>query len=702
MKNTKLIALVAVLVVITLVVSIVVATNNDKKVASQLEQQVKDYESEIAQLNKTLDEFKAGLITATEALEALKEANIKLENWDKASDVMINKIAELEKALADFKASKVVYKEDGKTVLVSFNDQYNFTYAYGHNYQTATTAPETVTYHAAQFNELLELAKLDIYRAASIEDMNAIISNFKKDIAKVQTIRELLLSTLEKVNKGGVTYDDYNDLVLASYLYNVIKVTNPAMFNAPVSEDDKGEQVELAEELEALKEEFKPLVVANFIKLVDALPAKALLAPTHFDAVTRAREEQAFVLYLYGAKDEAGLRKDKWERETTYARTDAALKVLEARVDFIKTSIIPGANTINALLDTYKEYDFIANRASRDVIVNIEKKIAGWEKLNVIITDPKDYEWNEELYNLVNRDVLAGYEAKLQANVADLKADAEEFIATVETLGVITHNSKDVLAAVEASYWTYSSKCVAQLLSVADADYVIGYDLGEGVVAAWNNLATCKATYTAIMNKIAEIETAITGITKLVCVQTVHHAVDPATGAAVTVPTCNCTDAMKQRVLDETTYTLGGATMDATLANIETLIVDLLNYKGEDETGINPDLLALYKTARIGHFVANAKANVVAAKATQVAAGYDVALANEVEKVLLAEIDRRALVNYTFTVACQTEHKDPVTGKTLACDCTRLPLVTDATTKSLLDFTVSYCEGMFVKEQAAQ
>ena len=704
MKNTKLIALVAVLVVITLVVSIVVATSNDEKVAAKLEQQVADYEKEIAVLNKTLDDLNAGLITATQALEALKEANVKLENWNKASDAMISKIEELEKAYEDFKASKVVYAEDGETVLIDFDDQYDFSYAYGYNTQIDNKVPaDAWTYHSAQFSELKNLAILNIYRAASIEDMNTIISNFKKDIAKVPTIRELLLSTIETVNKDGVAYSDYNDLVLASYLYNEIKETNPKMFTAPATLEDKGEQVELAEELEALKEEFKPLVVENFIKLVDELPEVPFLAPSSAKAVEAARNEKKFVDYLYGATEEAKLHTDKWNRKTLYAKHIVTLEAAEARM-VVVAQIKAAADLLNETIDTFKTYEFIANRASRDVIVSLENAVIAWETKWVIITEEKDHEWNEELYNLVNRAALAGYEAKLQANVADLKDIAEEFIASVETLGVITHNSKEVLDAVVASYWTYSDKAVAQLLSVADADYVIGYDLGEGVVAAWNNLAKLNSIYTTIMNKIDGINKAITAITKLVCVQTVHHDVDKD-GNVVEIPTCNCTDAMKDRVLDETKYTLGGSTMDTTLADIEDKIVELLHFEGEDVSGINQELLGLYKTARIGHYVANAKANVETARAAAVANGFNEAEALEIATVLNDRIDVRAKNDYTFTLECTATHKDPVTGKDLACDCRengKLTLVVDATTKSILDFDQTTCNGMFVTEQPLQ
>lgn len=710
MKNTKLIALVAVLVVITLVVSIVVATSNDEKVAADLEQQVADYEKEIAVLNKTLDELNAGLITATQALEALKEANVKLENWNKASDAMVSKIEELNKAYEDFKASKVVYAEDGKTVVISFADQYSFSYAYGYNTQIVgvnNVPADAWTYHSAQFTELLSLATLDIYRAASIEDMNTIISNFKKDIAKVPTIRELLLSTIETVNKGGVTYSDYNDLVLASYLYSVIKTTNTNMFTAPATLEDKGEQVELAEELEALKEEFKPLVVENFIKLVDELPEVPFLAPSSAKAVEAARNEKTFVEYLYGATEEAKLHTDKWSRKTLYAKHIDTLLAAEARM-VVVAQIEAAAKLVNATIDSFKTYEFIANRASRDVIVSLENAVIAWETTWTIITESKDHEWNEELYNLVNRAAIEGYEAKLQAKVAELKALADSYIDTINNIGVITHNSKDVLDGARVAYKTFLDAAEAKLLSAEDVDYVIGYELGEGVVAAWNNFAACVARYNTIINTITGIENAIKTLTKLECQATTHTEVNQW-GITITLTHCNCTDAMKKRVLDPTKYvTTSYYDEDEEMTvyvrpmifdAIDLSIQTLLNFEGEYEDAINDELLSLYKEARVSYDVTVAKANLETAYNAAVLAG--IANASVIKAELANLVDLYAQTPYTFTVKCQTTHVD-ANGKTVACDCAVLPLVRDAARVALDKFTVEFFNGEFVKEQAQQ
>ena len=660
MKNTKLIALVALLVVISMVVSVVIATSNDNKVSGQVQETVKSYEEKIADLNKTIDKLNAGLISANQALEALKNAGVELENWNAASAVLADKLDELEAAAEAFEESANVYAPDHDEctledheacVVADFYDVYSYSY-------NDVDSMEV-------FYELAYKAQTDILRATSVAEMDAIIAQFKKDCEAVPTILETLYATLKTIGTE-VTYDDYDNIKKASFLFSVVDedVLAPA-----ATEDDKSEKELLDEQLKALYVDFKPLVVDTFITLVGKLPSVEQYAPSYEDELVAAQEEYAFVLELYG-EDVKDLRKDKKDKETAFAKAEVTLGEIKAQ-KVVVDGIVEAAELVNEAIKAQKDYKIAADRASRLMIEGLEALVAEWEEDYSIITDEKDEDFNAELYNLVNRAGIEAYNNTLLAKAGELKVLADAYIAIIDGIEKVTNTSKDTLDASLDAWDEFTT--AAGALTPVDVDFIVGYESEEGVVAAWNNYTAKLTVYNNIIAAIDYVENGVKAVMKVDC--KVNHGKNEDDEPIA----CDC----EVNVLDETKLT----SLDQT--GIDAKLVALLATYELDETVIDADLLAIYKTARLYDELAAALANVDTAYAAATNASKDAQKAS-----LVTLVERAAKKAYTFEVelvcTCDPDSEEE-------CECDTYKLVDDAATKALAVFTKEYCDGFFAE-----
>lgn len=678
MKNTKLIALVAVLVVITLVVSIVVATSNDQKVSGELNQTITNYESKIEALNKTIDELNKGLISAEEALEALNKAGVELKEWNEATVALPQMLIDLKAAAVAFHNAAVVVDPTFKgelsyntlgcinaNLVVDFNALYNYSL-------------DGETSVKAQFTTLYEDAVKDLFRATTVEEMKNIVKGLTTSYDAVPTSIESLRTAIVEAEKNGVTYDDYANIKLATDLIDFVDVDLYA----------EDEQKDLEERLHTLYVEFRPIVVASYQALAEALPAEEQIAPSHYEQVEKVTEELAFVgvVYeeLYGA--EAATKFNSLLTKKNGKATDLGKAVKRheeavARVEVVK-QIEAAAKVVNETLanafkkDNVDDFDITKYGANLLTHTYVKEQLLAhityWETVWSIITDEDDEDYNEELYNLVNRDVYEGYVADFEVVVEELRTAADAFRDAVEAIEAITPDSKTELDNAKALF-----DAAAKLMKKEDLDIILDYvdyvdEDGEdveitGVVDSWYTMLTLRAEYDWLVTAIKALEEDVKD-SLIECQQpAVHGKLDP-NGNLVE---CDCQNVGKYDY--------------STIGNHDASIVKILGNYGLDESVFDAALLAEYKVARLQSHIATAKANVATAQA---ASTLEPELSAALANMLNEEIDTIS-ANYTFAVelvcTCDEDSTDPC-----ECDTYKMAIVDDPAEKLDTYYTVDY------------
>ena len=613
----KALSILIIALVLVLAISLTSCDNN-QTIPDDEQQTIDNYEAEIARIEKIIEELRAGLITANEALEALKNADLKLDAWNEASAALPAKLEALEKVAEEFVKDVTIYDEDGETVLVSFYEIY-------------------VDMDA--FEELAAIAEIELYRATSVAAMDEIIKNFKTDLYNVPTALETLVSAIEAAEANGVSLEDYDNILLAHELIYFVD-------NDVYAEDQREE---LEDRLAELVKAFKPLAVEHFVTLVYALPENvAHLAPSHEEALEAATEAYAFVLELYN-NDDASLLLDKKNKPTVYANAKADLADYNVQWTVVEC-IVESAQLVNEILmhafdeENFTE-EFGANIETLTYLNSLKALIEDWEC--TIVTDPYDEDYSAEIYNLVNRSIYYGYVAQYEAKVADLRVTADAFINAVAALeGTITPDSRDSLMA---AYDLYDA--AVGLVAPSIIDTLCGYydyvdEDGEivEIIGVQDSLyiLTNKyhAEYTWLVSVIKALEHSIEDA--VIKCEFVHK---DANGKTI-----DCDGKGACAHVGMIDYTR--------VENFDYEIVIILSYFNLDETVFDADALAEYKIARIIGAVEMARANVYEANAAYPNAGL-VTYYN-------AQIDKTITADYTFAVeldcTCYEGYDEP-------CEC---------------------------------
>ena len=641
----KALSFLIIVLVLALSISLVSCNNQNDPNAQKPNS---DYEAQIEELQKIIEQLNQGLISAEEAIKQLEDASANIKDWNDASAVLPEKLVELEEAYIEFVESVNIYdeKDENKEYpLVTFNDLYNFSY---------TVGEETVR-HYEQFAELQYTAMLDLYRATSVAEMNTIIANFKVALTNVPTILDMYIASLEAVEKDGkVTYDEYSTILLAYQL--AYQISNDNIYT-PAEGETKGQKEILAERLDTLVTEFKPLVVEKFVELVNALPTVEQLAPSHYEAVEAAAEEAAFVIELYGTTEAAKLETDKKGKLTAYGTALETLAEVEARIAVVET-IEAHAKALNEVLAKAFDKDnafgfdtkkYGANIYTYNHLANVGAQIENWIEKRAIVTDEKDEAYNAELYNLVNHDVYAGYVADFEAEVATLRAAAYEFINAVEDIDNINLDSKAELDAAKILF-----DKVSKGQKLADLDTILGlYDIydedGELVEEVTNFSEAYDAWLTQYVrfNWLVDTKKALEDAAKatLVKCEDATHGKKDANGDIVV---CDCEN-------------LGTYDYTKFVGDFDNDIVRIIAEYELDETVFDAELLTVYKMARLQTTLAVVMTNLKDAYNNSAQDAKAQALYG-----IIAEEIKAVAANYTFEAGYTCVDPD---NKYHDCDC---------------------------------
>lgn len=466
-KNIKTISILALVAVIVLVASVLIAVVNDSNINddlnAKLEDTTKSYEQKIAELNKIIEDLEAGLTDAETALKKLEENGIKLDSWIAATKVVAEKLEKLDEIVDEF-YGKYENDELGVNIYDYFDE-------------------ETID----EFNELYLDAYIAIIRATSVDSMDEIISSIETKIDGLKSVIDILDDKLTELEKDPITGDDRDAIFDAKDYFENIN-------DELLTENQKNN---FASRIDALIDAYNKVVVESFIAKVNALPTVAQLTGSdeHKAALQEVSDIFAYILLN-------NIDVEENEEFTTAGEKFSALLQRSWEIDLI----VEAANAVNALIDAEADTTFIADLESAATIKALREAVKAWEEEYYIVTDTEADDYNEWIHNLVKYDTLAGYEKTFETATAELKAAADKYIAAVNEFGKIGLDSEkgldELLYLYKDLFGTLNPEDVDNILAVAKKE--------ESVLSAWNQYLALRKSYDTLVETIEFINDTIT------------------------------------------------------------------------------------------------------------------------------------------------------------------------------------------------
>lgn len=575
-KNIKTISILALVAVIVLVAAVLIAIGNDSnvsagaddKINSSIEDVKKDYENQIAELNKIIDDLKSGLISTEEALAKLEENGIKLDDWRLATAALAEKLEKLDETFEKFIESFEKTNEEG-AVIVDADDYFD---------------ADTI----AKFEKAYYNAYIAIIRATSVESMDKAISDLDATLKAEKTVIDVLDDMLKELEADAITGDDLQGIVDAKEYFEGI---NDVLFG-------EGEKDAFQARIDALIAAAKKVAVDGFIANVNALPTVAELTGSdeHIAAINATIEALEMIYDL-----EASV-----EGNEEFAAAGEKLTAILDRMEVI-SSIKGNADAINELIKAEANTTFGATVEAANTIKALKTAVANWEETYSIITDSTAEDYNEWIHSLVDYESLAGYVTAFETATADLRANAEKFIAAVDNFGKIDTTSKTALDAIVDTYTECFKTTGPQTI-----DAILGVTAEKNsVVAAWNKYLALRASYDHLVASIETVENFIKEIYTLVPGSTDKYE-------------------LHADLKTEDEYW-----------EIDLVIAEVLGAYELDETVFDATLIAQYKIARLYYIIEEAYANVDAAYE-----GSDNELRDQAKDALILMINSAAKLDY--------------------------------------------------------
>ena len=565
-KNIKSIGIIALIVVIVMVLSAVIATSNDKKVSAEIQNSANETSAKIDALNKTIDELnktiadlKKGLATAEElaakqeaVIEALKNAGVEINNWNAATEALIEKKAELDKVIPTF-AEELA--EDEVSVVLVYDVDF-----------------------ADVVDDLYEAANEALYRATSVEAMDAIIAGLAADLRAIPTRVEKLHTALDAIEAGDVTVADGENMVLANRL---LADTDDSVY-------EKDEKKALQDRFDDAFVAYYAAVANEYLTLVNALPTAVKATVADAEAIEEIEELLAGLYALaYNQTDDLleaaaeaieDLEEDLDDAEEAFYAVSNRVTVLEAaKVE---------ADAFNKTLAGVKLDKIVASTTQLADIQALEAWVKTWAEAYDIVTKADNKDYVAANYALVDLDALEAIRNTYETKVADLKTAANAYMEAVKAIGeTVTPDSKDALTAAQTAYEAMMDIAGIKA-TLADIDTMI-----ETKADAKVSVASSAAAYETLNNNYKTILALIATVEKYVN-ETLRPEYCSLEGTKDHV--CDSKKSCYVRPENYDVELIAQADVDVIDAAIETLIC-VYNQK---ETVIDATVLAEYKVIR--------------------------------------------------------------------------------------------------------
>ena len=565
-KNIKLIGVVALLVVIVMVASALIAISNDNKlnenIGATIGQVEKDHdadlsslkteltgkiESTVKDLNGKIDALKAelnGKVDANAAeIEALKA---DLATLNETVATLTATLETLQGEVTDLAAIVAAQGELIEAVTgvagagINIDGWNDATDAYWTKlgelqevYEDFFTVEDehgvnvwSVVYLSWYEYDLVEEylndAQIALLRATDVEDMDGVIADFSAKLDSIPTRMQMLYEAIDSVEADGVTIEDLHMLVRVEgllegeYCY-VCERYISANADELYAEDEK----------EALVARFDAAVVAivdvladEVVRLVSELPEVDMLtlAEEEVKAVEYACEVfSTWQRYYEKANDKdwyTGLNEKKYnDLEDAYNELWIGEYDRYGNIETYsyvdQLSMLEWLNTwatnIEETIASYSKTPIGCDVTTYTWLSNLEGQVEDWREFAEEITN------NEVNFAMLDDSALVGYREKYDIAVSGLKAAVNAYVEVVES---ITHITPDSLAVLETAQEKYNAVTgLAKTFNEADIDLIIEADPEDGLFVKYSRIhAEQWKTYQTIIDLIAKIEGDINGL----------------------------------------------------------------------------------------------------------------------------------------------------------------------------------------------
>lgn len=601
-KNIKLIVFVAVLVVVALVASIAVAIVGDNQLKQQLADQNASAEADkkadaaeieklnatIDKLNETIAKLEQGLADAEdlaaaqeEVIKALEEAGVKLENWNGATAALYTKMAELGEAFNEWFTENEV-DETGYGTLVDG-------YKYDEEFEKLVDELEVSTI-------------VDMVRATSVEEMDAIIANA---IAKLDAVPTRLEKLVEAINGAKVDLNKVD-------VYEAMRL----LVLDPIADGfyAENQQATLTADYKVIAVDYYQLVISGLkadMKATPALEQITLADKDHLDDIYAGLVE-IFAFEENNANFYADLAPKFTEILVYLSFADQYGDTVSGFVaDYNRVYVLVDAKTEadawNETLAAWGESTTIgAYLPVKEDLAQFTQEIIDWaDKYTIPVPGHEDYV--KANYDLIAHAELAGYQAEFDTALAAFRTQVETFIANVADIHHVTLDSKASLDALRAEYDALVVACNDQLADVMGE--LLDQETVSDVQDAHSTLDWHVGRYLELVELVKDIEEAI--------------------DALVLDTTTNTYDADAVAAIEAMILNLVGTYEEINFVDLEG------KFYNNAETAIDAALLAEFKVIRIHNLKVDVvtRANGLATTTEEKGEAYDIAC--EVEAIVM-------------------------------------------------------------------
>ena len=563
MKNTKLIALVAVLLVVSVVVSVVISTSGNKDYSEIIDAMKQETQTQLDALKQANEALQKELDKAEQSNKDLQDeiadlndklesevngGNVSAEDYQAATEALGAKKDQLDAIVKAYTEAK----NDKGELILDTSKYFNWTTAKNVLKATAIAALE---------------------RALTVAQQDEIVAKFEADLKVIPTKVQELTALVASIEADGVTADDKDAVlkVLGKYDNGSYSGHMFTSVDAPAAKDFDGEDITaqtktrdaLEKRFNAALKDYNKAAIAHFVEMANALPAIEDVKISDKKAVNDVNDY--FVKHLQG---DLGLTSVGSEATRAYKKInnpDTGKDDLLERIatyEALKLIVDDETTGINATIkNAFKaEGSFKLNVTTLTTIENLIKAVnklfygyealeepdnyvanSGWEFTYGFELHDDETKFNEYVYNLVDVKTIESYQARFATLAEELVAKEGEYYDAVKALETVVTN-EELIAAVANCQTIYDA--INKIADATKVDTLLGNEADEDTgkypfaEARKAHLAAAQEV-TGINLEIKKITDLLKSIRDIVCENKEEHYTDPALKVDGKKP-CDC------------------------------------------------------------------------------------------------------------------------------------------------------------------
>lgn len=505
-------------------------------------------------LGKDLEKAKETAKKQAELIAQLKDLGVNKNDYIGANEAYDEKYVELAAVLPEFEARLDDRYKDIDEALVYDEDYFKYTR------QLQTNAFEA------------------LFRALSVKEQDKIIADFKQALEDIPTRVEKIYAALDLLEKDGITVSDKENMDEVIRLFTFIPKKDNGDSYTQVQVDALfaiGEKSSLIERLNADLLEYIPVLTADFIAQIEALPK--YISINNEKAIVKAEEDYTYIKTFFknsfftpeANEDVIRSYNIATKLGTDFYKRWTSLTECRARLDELLLAKA-AAEILNKDIAKYDTSLILPNASTLAELNHMQHYIEEWENNPAfnIVTDPTAKDYVDDNYKMVQpaRDALESYfdiyhekDDGLAGAVATL-LKAVDGIVTNKNLAICPDSQKSLDAAIKAweTMWTaisglkgdqipeiknlpgkkeYSLTNAKYDLASKEIDEILGYtgeNADKGLVAALAKTRESKVDFDYITAQMAALD-KFTNNTIHTLIHSANCKVDSKTGK------CSCT-----------------------------------------------------------------------------------------------------------------------------------------------------------------